>query len=311
MAKRKLVDVINEYYQSLDYRSLSATAQKDYKYCIDTFLATNVRGRYIHKMYIDSLDTPNAQTAYNKWAERGVPFANHTHAVTSKLYNYAIQLGYTTLNPFSKVAKRTHKPRKVVWTREHIKTFLDTAYSEFKWRSVGLIVQMAYEWCQRLGDMANLTWDNYDFDKRVLYLEQSKRRAKVELPTTPELHEMLVQQKEDLDFQPYIAPYCKHNRIISKPYDKYMLSQIGRSIIRAAKLPAELQLMDMRRTGTVEMIDAGVPMPQIMAVTGHANPQSVKPYMKNTLTSAKEAAKLRFNTAGDTYTQGELHEQLL
>ena len=293
MAKRKLVDVVNEYYQSLDYRSLSPTAQKDYKYCIDTFLATNVRGRYIHKMYIDSLDTPNAQTAYNKWAERGVPFANHTHAVTSKLYNYGIQLGYTTLNPFSKVSKRTHKPRKVVWTREDIKKFLDTAYSDFRWRSVGLIVQMAYEWCQRLGDMANLKWENYDFDKRVLYLEQSKRRAKVELPTTPELHEMLVQQKEDLDFQPYIAPYCKHNKIIAKPYDKCTLSIIGRNIIRAAGLPQELQMMDMRRTGIVEMIDAGVSYAQIQSVSGHANPQSIKPYMKNTLVSAQKACAAR------------------
>ena len=300
MAKKKLVAVIDEYYQSLDYRVLSPTTQRDYRYCIQTFLSTHVRSRDISKMYIDSLDTPNAQTAYNKWAERGVPYANHTHAVVSKLYNYAIQLGYAQINPFSKVSKRRHTPRKVVWTREDIKLFLDTAYSRFRWRSVGLIVQMAYEWCQRLGDMANLTWDNYDFDKRVLYLQQSKRRARVELPTTDELHEMLVQQKADVDFQQYIAPYCKDNRIIAKPYDRKALSALGRSIIRAAGLPMEYQIMDMRRTGTVEMIDAGVSMPQIMAVTGHANPQSVKPYMKNTLTSARNAAKLRFNTAGDT-----------
>lgn len=308
MAKKKLVAVIDEYYQSLAYRTLSPTAQKDYKYCINTLLNTHVRCRDISKMFINSLDTPNAQLAYNQWAERGVPFANHTHAVASKLYNFAIQLGYTDTNPFSKVSKRPHKPRKVVWTREDIKLFLDTAYSEFKWRSVGLIVQMAYEWCQRLGDMANLTWDNYDFDKQVLYLEQSKRRAKVELPTTPELHAMLLQQKEDMDFQPYIAPMCKDRKIIAQPYSKYTLSQAGRRIIRKAGLSEELQIMDMRRTGTVEMIDAGVPMPQIMAVTGHANPQSVKPYMKNTLTSARQAAKLRFNTAGDTYTQERINE---
>ena len=70
--------------------------------------------------------------------------------------------------------------------------------------------------------------------------------------------------------------------------------------MRAAGLPDEYQIMDMRRTGTVEMVDAGVPLPQIMSVTGHSNPQSVKPYLKNTLTSAKQAATLRFNTASDT-----------
>ena len=300
MKKIKIQELMTEYYASLDYRSLSDSAKRDYRYCLNTLLNTTVRNRSISKMYIQSMDTPLAQVAYNIWAERGVSFANHTHAVASKLYNFGIQLGYTDLNPFSKVSKRSAKPRKVVWTREHINLFLDTAYSRFKWRSVGLIVQMAYEWCQRLGDMSNLTWDMYDTETRVLYLEQSKRRAKVELPTTDELHEMLMQQKTDVDFQPYVAPRCRERRIIGRPYDKYTLSFTARDIIKAAGLPDELQIMDMRRTGTMEMVEAGVSLPQIMSITGHANPQSVKPYMKNTLTSARKAATLRFNTASDT-----------
>jgi len=36
-------------------------------------------------------------------------------------------------------------------------------------------------------------------------------------------------------------------------------------------------------------------MGQIMSVTGHANPQSVKPYMKNTFTSANLALQARRN----------------
>jgi hypothetical protein len=43
------------------------------------------------------------------------------------------------------------------------------------------------------------------------------------------------------------------------------------------------------------MVEAGVPMGQIMSVTGHANPQSVKPYMKNTYASAENALTLRDN----------------
>ena len=49
----------------------------------------------------------------------------------------------------------------------------------------------------------------------------------------------------------------------------------------------------MRRTATTEMVDAGVPLPQIMSVTGHANAQSLTPYLKNTLTSATEALSKR------------------
>ena len=58
-------------------------------------------------------------------------------------------------------------------------------------------------------------------------------------------------------------------------------------------MPSELRLMDLRRTGTTEMVEAGVSMGQIMSVTGHANPQSVKPYMKNTYASAENALTIR------------------
>ena len=63
----------------------------------------------------------------------------------------------------------------------------------------------------------------------------------------------------------------------------------------SAGLSNELRLSDLRRTGTVEMVDAGVSMGNIMSVTGHANPQSVKPYMKNTFTSANLALQARRN----------------
>ena len=44
-----------------------------------------------------------------------------------------------------------------MWTPDQVKLFLDTAYSDFKWRSIGLIFHMAYEWAQRVGDMRNLS----------------------------------------------------------------------------------------------------------------------------------------------------------
>ena len=63
--------------------------------------------------------------------------------------------------------------------------------------------------------------------------------------------------------------------------------------MKQAGLPNNLWLMDFRRTGTTEMVEAGVSMGQIMSVTGHANPSSVKPYMKNTLASANNALTTR------------------
>ena len=65
-----------------------------------------------------------------------------------------------------------------------------------------------------------------------------------------------------------------------------------------AGLSTELRLSDLRRTGTTEMVEAGVGMAGIMQVTGHANPQSVKPYLKNTLKGANTALSMRKNHSG-------------
>ena len=67
--------------------------------------------------------------------------------------------------------------------------------------------------------------------------------------------------------------------------------------MRLAKLPEELRLMDLRRTGVTQMVEEGVPLPQLMAVTGHTHIASVKPYMKHTFTSASNA----LDTRGVTY----------
>ena len=147
--------------------------------------------------------------------------------------------------------------------------------------------------------MANLTWDKYDFDQKVCKLEQSKRRARVELPATDELHAMLVQQFNEVGHQKYICPKVYMNIIINdNPYSKCELRRVARIIMDAAGLPQHYQIMDMRRTGITEMVDAGVGLLQIQSVSGHANAQSLKPYVKHTLSSARLALKTRQNNSG-------------
>jgi integrase len=279
--------LIDKYYTSNDFKMLRDRTKKDYQYFLgvmcDSFGDVN----------FDKLTSKQAKHVYEEWVERGISFANHICTVSSIVYRYAIDMEYTKVNPFASVKRKTPIQRKVVWTEGDVRNFLDTAYSEFQWRSLGLIVHMAYEWCQRLGDMRLLTWDNFDLDERKLYLEQSKRRAEVTLPIEDDLLEMLVQQEQDFGFQPYVVPRTTPVQGQYHPYSMERLSKAGRAVMRQAGLSEELRLMDLRRTGTTQMVEAGVPMGQIMSVTGHSNPQSVKPYMKNTFASANNALTTR------------------
>jgi integrase len=196
-------------------------------------------------------------------------------------------------NPISLVETITPEPRRVHWTREQVSIFLDTAYSDFRWRSIGLIVHMAYDWGQRVGDVRLLTWDKLDLDQCRIDMVQSKRNAEIHLPISQGLCSMLRQQKEDFGFQDYVAPRVKPRAGAYTPYDKEEISSLINTLLDEANLPHELTAMDLRRTAVTEMMEGGVDLVGIMQVTGHKNTASVKPYMVNTFSGASKALAAR------------------
>ena len=283
----------DEYLLSSDFNMLADKSKQDYQYFIKNMLSTIVESKHLSRTYLKNMNGAKAKKSYEVWLNRGISMANHICSVSRKMYSYGMEMGYVQSNPFSTFKCRTPKSRKTLWTRDQVKQFLDYAYTNFKTRNLGLIVQMAYEWCQRIGDMRLLKFEYIDFDKGILHLEQSKRRATVHLPISEDLLAMLIQQKEDYGFQEYVAPMPKAIRGAYKPYSLHGISKLGRVAMSSAGLSNELRLADLRRTGTTEMVEAGVSMGQIMSVTGHANPNSVMPYMKNTYLSAKKALTTR------------------
>jgi integrase len=283
----------DEYYSSHDFKHLRDETKAQYSYLLNFASSTDVGNKTFNDMKLSDITTKQAKLAYDGWCDRGLAFANHIVSATTMLLNYAIRMEHIKTNPFAIVRRRSTEPRRIVWGREDVKRLLDVAYSDFSTRNIGLIAHMAYEWCQRVGDMRLLTWDRVDFTNRSVHIKQSKRNAEVFLPIEEDLYGMLVEQEKDFGFQPYVAPRPEPYQGEYLPYSVYKLPHYARRLMDAADLPPELRLSDLRRTGTTEMVEAGVGIGQIMSVTGHANPQSVKPYMKNTYKSAELALTAR------------------
>jgi integrase len=292
--KSTVADLVRAYKASIGYTKLSPKSQEDYAYFLSKWYGSKTSGTTLLHTRMGDLVTPICQRIYDEQASHSVSLANHALSIYRLLFSFAIRNGYTLHNPFTNVAKQTDKPRRVVWQKDNIKKFMDTAFAEWRWRNVGLIVYMAYEWGQRLGDMRLLTWDSYDVETGTLSLEQSKRRARVSIPTSESLQEMLKQQHEEFGWQKYIVPTDKADGEGGlKPYTRVALAKAGATIMQRAELPAELMMMDLRRTAVTEMIEAGVPLPNVMSITGHATPHSLSPYIKNTLKSATVAQNMR------------------
>ena len=207
MAKLTVEQLVQHYYKSSDYSMLAYKTKVDYSNCLDLMLNTKLNKHSICTTKADKLTGAMARQSYEVWLKRGIYMANHIVASSRKVYSFGMEMGYVEYNPFSTFKCKVNKPRKIVWTREQITTLLDFCYNDFRYRSIGLIVQMSYEWCQRVGDMRLLKFDNIDFNNKVLNLEQSKRGASVSLPISENLFEMLEEQKMIMTFKNMLHLY--------------------------------------------------------------------------------------------------------
>ena len=288
-----LEELCNFYRNSDVYRRLSSSSQKDYDNHLSATLITPVEGKMLREYRCKNLKVRHMQQAYDQWLQVGTRTANYRRSVLSAAWKHAMRHDVLIHNPISLVHTVSEKPRRVHWTREQVSIFLDTAYSDFRWRSIGLIVQMAYDWGQRVGDVRLLTWNNLDLNQCRIDPTQSKRNAEVHLPISQGLCSMLRQQKEEFGFQEYVAPRVRPRAGAYTPYDKEEISLYINKILDEANLPKELTAMDLRRTAVTEMMEGGVDLAGIMQVTGHQNAASVKPYMVNTFSGASKALAAR------------------
>jgi len=279
--------LIDRYMDSSAFRKLGRASKIDYHDCLR--IIEKDLGAYSLKR----ITVPLMQKYYDIWLDRGIPRANKIAAIMSILINWAKKNSIEVSNPMPYVDKIPNPPRRIIWEPHQVKLFLDTAYSQWKWRSIGLIVHMAYDWGQRVGDMRLLLWDYIDLDKNRVDLTQSKRGVDVHLPISPGLHNILTQQKETFGFQQYVAPQVQARDNSYKPYARGTLHRYVNTILSAAGLPKELTAMDMRRSAITEMVEAGVDITQIKQVSGHTSIDSLTPYIKHTFTGASEALAQR------------------
>ena len=288
-----LTQIVDFYLHSDVFRRLSSSSQKDYESHLQATVLTQVEGKALGGYRCKNLKVRHIQQAYDNWLQVGVRTANYRRSVLSAAWRHAMRYDVMIHNPISLVQSVNEKPRKVHWSREQVSLFLDTAYSDFRWRSIGLIVHMAYDWGQRVGDVRLLTWDSLDLNQCRIDLTQSKRNAEVHLPISQGLCSMLRQQQEEFGFQEYVVPRVKPRAGAYTPYDKEEISLHINKILEEANLPKELTAMDLRRTAVTEMMEGGVDLAGIMQVTGHQNTASVKPYMVNTYSGASKALAAR------------------
>ena len=286
--------VIGHYLNTGQFNYLSSNTRRTYEYVLRSICDSKLFSRSLGEITLKYLTPAHCSELYEGWV-RGVSVdnANQKARVFSVLMNYCISIGLITNNPMSRIKKRKHTPKSIVWTKNQVELFVDTAFSKFKYRNIGLLALMCYEWGQRPTDIMHLKWDNLDFKTKSATIKQSKRGATVQLPIEEKLTDLLMQQHKDWSFQEYVIPHQNPSDGCYRPLSPMQVSTLTNEIKALCGLPMELQIGFLRKTAIVEMIGSGVDQLAIMSVTGHQNVQSLNPYNKHNYDTAKSALEMR------------------
>ena len=286
--KSKLIDVINYYHNTKKFLGLSVNTQRTYSSVLKKVASSKTLKN--GKIRLDRIDSKACRKVYDEWlSNHSVAVANENKKIFSMLMNFCRRNDLIDVDPMSKVESLQHEPETVEWNKDQVEKFITTAFTDFKWRNLGLIVLMCYDWCQRPVDIRNLTWDSLDLEAATVSIKQTKRGAKVTLPINKTLLRLLKEQKKDFGFQQYVVPNHRPQDGAFVPYSESAISRISREIKEKADLPNNLEIGSLRKTGINEMLEAGVPTPSLMSVTGHKRLSSLNPYVKHRLETAKEA----------------------
>jgi len=289
-----LRQVLAHYYKTGQFNSLSLHTQKTYTYGFNKICVTKMFGRELGDITLKYLTPTHCTELYETWVKQvSVDNANQLSRIFSVLINFCISLGLMDKNPMSMVKKRSHEPRSVVWTQEQVELFVETAFSKFEYRNIGLLALLCYEWGQRPVDIRLLKWSSIDFDNKMVTIKQTKRGATVQLPIEGKLDELLSQQKEDWGFQDYVLPYQRPSDGAYGVIEHFQVSALANEVKALCGLPRDLQMGDLRKTAITELIRSGVDQLAIMSVTGHRNVQSLNPYNKHNFNTAKSALEMR------------------
>lgn len=203
--------------------------------------------------------------------------------VLSAAFNAALRQGHISVNPCLAIEPVKDKTvRKGTFTLEQVTALGKTAGGDWK----GLILVGFYTG-QRLGDCANLRWDQIDLRSKIktIRFQQSKTEREVMMVINPVLMDYLSKLKTDEAFvfpslaNRIISPLSKNfrkmmeragieQRVIRESQRNDSNRALGRSAPRNVNA---LSFHSLRHTFNSILANAGIPEETRMALTGHTS----------------------------------------
>ncbi len=280
------------YLAQESVKQLTPAVYSSYKRLSERICETKRGERNVGQMRVVDFTHKIGSEIFDSWKHLPAHTRDRMKKMMNMMFNYAVSQDLSVCIPMKYVGVKLDAPRSIVWTRKEVDQMVKHLMSSFDTRNLGILFILCYEWAQRPIDIRHLKWDNIDFETNTCTIKQIKTKAEVFLPIDHQLKEILLKQKEDFGFQPYVCPMLGGDKVW-KPYSRLRYAEGFRKAKEETGINPELQLGDLRKTAVTEMVEAGLTEINIKPVTGHKSLASISPYVKHTRRAAEAALNVR------------------
>lgn len=282
ISDRSVAGLINQYRQTNKYKTLAVSSKRNYNHYFDTVLPICIgNSNTAFKHMLTANVTVKHAEKLQQQVEQLISYPTSFQIVNklSVVWNRGIKLGLARSNPFAEMGLSKPPPRQQKWTDEQFADFIahcdkvggsGLRNPKDSWSTVGTHVILCMHLAQRTGDMSTLTWSNLN-DTGLFSFTQKKTGKAMVMPST-----QLIEAR--LKLHPPVA----HTDVILRnpntdgPYTSDNLRRRFRTLAREMGLPDDIQVMDLRRTAATNAADNGATEAEIMALTGHTRPETLR-----------------------------------
>lgn len=236
------------------------------------------REKILYRYYLSVLDNKtlkeitmlDAEKIVNNMIKKGlaVRTAQYAAAVLRHALNKAIERGYLQVNPVSKIKVPRKDNRRIRFlTKDEAAKLLD----ELKKRS-----QKTYEMSflslytgMRFGEVANLTWQDIDFENGIIYIKDPKNYTGRVAYMTESVKELLLNKKKSANSNALIFPDQKGNKTerISTSFER-AVQRLG--LNKDVTDPRDKVVFHtLRHTFASWLVQAGTPLYTVKELLGH------------------------------------------
>jgi integrase len=171
----------------------------------------------------------------------------------------------------------------------------ETAHEFERRRVVGQVFQMCLLTGARPGEIIRLRWEQIDFKAKLLQIVGTKTRFKQAkavryLEITPTIEQILLERKEKDAFGEFV--FSRTGNSVTHYYEILQAESERAGVIYGKNKAGGFVTYDARHTATTRMLQAGVDLSTVGAITGHSDANLVLHYSHATRESRKKAVSV-------------------